>query len=99
MLTIKQEALMRKALVPVVATAFLAVAAVPSRADGPAGSCPVPYNLVAISDLPSFVQPAAIALDQKGNGDGYLCVMPFPGNAANAIGEPVNAIDNRVQAH
>lgn len=90
---------MHKALPPLVAaTAFLGIAAVPASADGPAGGCPTPYTRVAISDLPPFAQPAAIALDQKGNGDGYLCVMPFPGNAANAIGEPVNAIDNRVQA-
>lgn len=89
---------MPKALAPLIAAAFLAVAAAPAGADGPAGGCPTPYTLVAISDLPPFVQPAAIALDQKGNGDGYLCVMPFRGNAGNAIGEPVNAIDNRVQA-
>lgn len=87
---------MRKALIPVVATAFLAVAAVPAGADGPAGGCPVPYTLIAISDLPPVAQPGAIAIDQRGNDDGYVCVMPFSGDAANAIGAPVNGIDNRV---
>jgi hypothetical protein len=89
---------MPKALAPLIAAVFLAVAAPPAGADGPAGGCSTPYTLVAISSLPPVAQPGAIATDQKGNNDGYVCVMPFPGNAANAIGEPVNGIDNRVQA-
>jgi hypothetical protein len=89
---------MHNALGPLIAAAVLALAAAPAGADGPAGGCPVPYTLTAISDLPPVAQPGSTALDQRGNDDGYICVMPFPGNAANAIGEPVNGIDNRVQA-
>lgn len=89
---------MHKALAPLVAVAFLAATAAPASADGPAGGCPVPYTLKAISDIPPAGQPGSIALDQRGNNDGYPCVLPFPGNAAEAIGAPVNGIDNRVQA-
>jgi hypothetical protein len=79
-----------------IALAGAVVAGIPATAtaNGPVGGCPAPYELFAISDAPSFIQPDLIALDQKGNGDGYLCRMPLPGNAASATGEPYNVIDN-----
>jgi hypothetical protein len=89
---------MHRAIAPIVASAFLALAAAPASADGPAGGCPVPYTLTAISSIPPVGQPGAIAVDRRGNNDSYVCVMPYPGNAADAIGKPVNGIDNRVQA-
>jgi hypothetical protein len=79
-----------------IALAGAALAGVPATATahGPVGGCPAPYELFAIAEAPSFIQPLLIAQDQKGNGDGYLCRMPFPGNAATAIGAPYNTIDN-----
>jgi hypothetical protein len=73
-----------------------ALAVIPSSATGagPVGGCPAPYELSAITDAPPAVQPALTALDQKGNGDGYLCRLPFPGNSASVIGQPYNVIDN-----
>jgi hypothetical protein len=96
--TLETEEHMHKTLAPLIAAGVLALAAAPASADGPAGGCPAPYTLTAISDLPPVGQPGAITIDQRGNHDGYVCLMPFPGNAANAIGAPFNAIDNRVQS-
>lgn len=87
---------MSKALAALIAIAFLALTAVPATADGPAGGCPSPYTLTAISDIPPAGQAGAIAIDQRGNNDGYVCVMPFP-NPSHP-GAPFNGIDNRVQA-
>ena len=87
---------MTKALAALIATAFLVLSAVPASADGPAGGCPVGYTLTAISDTPAEGQAGAIALDQRGNGDGYVCLMPFHNPDHPAA--PFNGIDNRVQA-
>jgi hypothetical protein len=75
-----------------------ALAGIPASAaaTGPVGGCPAPYELSAITNAPPFIQPSLTALDQKGNGDGYVCRMPFPGNSASATGEPYNVIDNHV---
>jgi hypothetical protein len=92
----RRQTLTRIAGIALTGAALAVAPAAPAAASGPVGGCPVPYQLVAIADLPGFVQPSAEAQDQKGNGDGYLCLMPFPGNAANAIGAPYNSIDNHV---
>jgi hypothetical protein len=82
--TLEKEAQMHNTLAPLIAAGFLALAATPASADGPAGGCPAPYTLTAISALPPVGQPGATAIDQRGNDDGYVCLMPFAGNAANA---------------
>jgi hypothetical protein len=87
---------MNKAFAPLAAAALLALGAAPASADGPAGGCPVGYTLTAISDIPPQGQAGAIAIDQRGNNDGYVCLMPFPN--PNHPGQPFNGIDNRVQA-
>lgn len=87
---------MHTAFASVVASAFLAIAAVPASADAPAGVCPVGYTLTAISDIPPVGQAGAIAIDQRGNDDGYVCLMAFAN--PDHPGQPFNAIDNRVQA-
>lgn len=87
---------MNKAIAALGTTAFLALAAAPANADGPAGSCPQPYTLTAISDIPPIGQPGAIALDGRGNNDGYVCLMPF--HNPNHPGGPFNAIEDRLQA-
>ncbi len=91
-----RRTLTRIASIALTGAALAAVPAAPAAAHGPVGGCPAPYELFAIADAPSFIQPAMTAQDQKGNGDGYLCLMPFPGNAANAIGAPYNSIDDHV---
>jgi hypothetical protein len=49
------------------------IAASSASAHGPIGSCPGPYELFAIADAPAFAQPGLTAIDQQGNGDGYVC--------------------------
>ena len=86
---------MHKALAPLVVGAFLVAAAAPASAAGPAGGCPASYTLTVISDLPAPAQPGATAIDQRGNDDGYICLLAF---RRPVLGNPYNAIDNRVQA-
>jgi hypothetical protein len=38
----------------------------------------VPGALLAISAIPAPGQLGAITLDQRGNNDGYVCLMPYP---------------------
>ncbi len=82
------------AAIAVTGAALPGILPIAAQAHGPVGGCPPPYELFAIADAPPFIQPSLTAQDQKGNGDGYLCRMPFPGNAANATGAPYNGIDN-----
>jgi hypothetical protein len=80
--------------IAITGAALAGIPATTAQAHGPVGGCPPPYELSAIADAPPFIQPSLTAQDQKGNGDGYLCRMPFPGHAATAIGAPYNVIDN-----
>lgn len=83
------------ALALALAAAPVAVIAAPAHAAAPAGGCPTPYALWAISDIPAPGQPGAVTLDQQGNNDGYVCLMPYPN--PDHPGAPYNGIDNRVQ--
>jgi hypothetical protein len=87
---------MSKALGALIATALLAVAAVPASADDPAGGCPVGYSLITVASVPPEGQAGATALDARGNNDGYICVRPFTN--PDHPGQPFNGIDNRVQS-
>jgi hypothetical protein len=76
-------------------TCVATLAAAPASAGSPAGGCPVPYFLTSVSDIPAAGQAGATALDQRGNGDGYVCLLPFTN--PEHPGAPFNGIDNRVQ--
>jgi hypothetical protein len=76
-------------------TCVATLAAAPASASSPAGGCPAPYFLTPISDIPAEGEPGAIAIDEKGNGNGYVCLLPFTN--PEHPGAPFNGIDNRVQ--
>lgn len=82
------------ALAVALALGPFALATAPANAEGPAGECPPTYTLVAITSIPSPGQPGAYALDQRGNNDGYVCLMAYPN--PDHPGAPYNGIDNKV---
>ena len=69
-----------------------AIAGAAAASGPPVGGCSAPYQLFAISSAPPDVQPALVKIDR--NGDGYICVKPYPGNAGNTHRAPYNGIDN-----
>ena len=87
---------MKKLIGTLAAGAILVGAAAPAAADTPpAGGCPTGWTLTAIADIPAVGQPGAYAIDQRGNDDGYVCLLPF--HNPDHPGQPFNGIDNRVQ--
>jgi hypothetical protein len=67
--------------------ASLAAVPVLAAAADPVAQCPAPFELGGLTG------PVSVALDQRGNNDGFVCRLPFRAGAQEGSN---NVIDNRV---